>query len=91
MEPLLIIDEIPLNHLWKSNLISELNPSSKCLLISFSIWWISAFIFSLPSFFVSFKFPFKWVIPNSKYYTGEGPSKKDAEQNAAILCLDANL
>ena len=30
-------------------------------------------------------------LPNSKYYTGEGPSKKDAEQNAAILCLDANL
>ena len=24
---------------------------------------------------------------NTKYYIGEGKSKKDAEQNAAILCL----
>ncbi len=28
---------------------------------------------------------------NSKYYIGEGSSKKDAEQKAAILCLDENL
>ena len=26
-------------------------------------------------------------LPNSKYYISEGTSKKDAEQNAAILCL----
>ena len=30
-------------------------------------------------------------LPNSKYYTAEGSSKKDAEQNAAILCLNNNL
>ena len=30
-------------------------------------------------------------IPNSKYYIGVGSSKKDSEQNAAILCLDENL
>ena len=30
-------------------------------------------------------------LPNSKYYIGKGSSKKDAEQNAAILCLDNNL
>ena len=30
-------------------------------------------------------------LPNSKYYIGKGSSKKDAEQNAAILCLDDNL
>jgi len=28
---------------------------------------------------------------NSKYYIGEGSSKKDAEQNAAILCLNNNF
>ena len=26
-------------------------------------------------------------LPNSKFYSAEGNSKKDAEQNAAILCL----
>ena len=30
-------------------------------------------------------------LPNSKYYIGEGMSKKDAEQNAAILCLNNSL
>ena len=30
-------------------------------------------------------------LPNSKYYIGRGSSKKDAEQNAAILCLDEKL
>jgi len=30
-------------------------------------------------------------LPNSKYYTAEGSSKKDAEQNAAMLCLNNNL
>tara|TARA_B100001093_G_scaffold239226_1_gene229139 strand:- start:1730 stop:2392 length:663 start_codon:yes stop_codon:yes gene_type:complete len=29
-------------------------------------------------------------LPNSKYYIGEGASKKDAEQKAAILCFDQN-
>ncbi|MDA9753125.1 ribonuclease III [Candidatus Pelagibacter sp.] len=27
-------------------------------------------------------------LPNSKFYIAEGPSKKDAQQNAAILCLN---
>ena len=30
-------------------------------------------------------------LPNSKYYIGEGQSKKDAEQNAALLCIDEKL
>ena len=30
-------------------------------------------------------------LPNSKFYVGEGSSKKDAEQSAAILCLNNNL
>ena len=30
-------------------------------------------------------------LPNSKFYIGKGSSKKDAEQNAAILCLNNNL
>ena len=30
-------------------------------------------------------------LPNSKYYIGGGSSKKDAEQNAAILCLGEKL
>ena len=30
-------------------------------------------------------------LPNSKFYTAEGNSKKDAEQNAAILCLNNNF
>ena len=29
-------------------------------------------------------------LPNTKYYISEGSSKKEAEQNAAILCLDNN-
>ena len=27
-------------------------------------------------------------LPNSKFYVAQGTSKKDAEQNAAILCLN---
>jgi ribonuclease III len=30
-------------------------------------------------------------LPNSKFYIAEGCSKKDGEQNAAILCLDNNI
>ena len=30
-------------------------------------------------------------LPGSKFYVGQGSSKKSAEQNAAILCLDNNL
>mgnify|MGYP001215479799 FL=1 len=30
-------------------------------------------------------------LPNSKYYIAEGKSKKDAEQNAAIKCLNDNV
>ena len=30
-------------------------------------------------------------LPNSKLYIGIGASKKDAEQNAAILCLSDNI
>ncbi len=30
-------------------------------------------------------------LPNSKYYMGEGSSKKDAEQSAAMICLNNNL
>ena len=30
-------------------------------------------------------------LPGSKFYIGQGSSKKDAEQSAAILCLDNNL
>jgi len=30
-------------------------------------------------------------LPNTKYYIASGSSKKDAEQNAAILCLEKNL
>ena len=30
-------------------------------------------------------------LPGSKYYIGEGSSKKDAEQKAAILCINNNL
>ena len=30
-------------------------------------------------------------LPNSKFYTAIGTSKKDAEQNAAILCLNNSL
>ena len=29
-------------------------------------------------------------LPNSKFYVGQGSSKKDAEQNAAFLCLNNN-
>tara|TARA_B100001063_G_C16750590_1_gene550079 strand:+ start:198 stop:866 length:669 start_codon:yes stop_codon:yes gene_type:complete len=29
-------------------------------------------------------------LPNSKFYVGEGSSKKNAEQNAAVLCLNNN-
>ena len=27
-------------------------------------------------------------LPNTKFYSGQGTSKKDAEQNAAIICLE---
>ena len=30
-------------------------------------------------------------LPNTKYYIASGSSKKDAEQNAAVLCLENNL
>ena len=30
-------------------------------------------------------------LPNTKFYNGEGKSKKEAEQNAALLCLERNL
>ncbi len=30
-------------------------------------------------------------LPNTKFYNGEGKSKKEAEQNAALFCLDKNL
>tara|TARA_Y100000816_G_C26070246_1_gene562855 strand:- start:143 stop:811 length:669 start_codon:yes stop_codon:yes gene_type:complete len=30
-------------------------------------------------------------LPNSKFYVAQGTSKKDAEQNAAILCLNNSL
>ena len=30
-------------------------------------------------------------LPGSRFYTGQGSSKKDAEQNAATLCLKNNL
>ena len=30
-------------------------------------------------------------LPNSKFYAAQGTSKKDAEQNAAILCLNNSL
>ena len=30
-------------------------------------------------------------LPGSKIYIAQGPSKKDAEQNEALLCLDNNL
>jgi len=30
-------------------------------------------------------------LPDTKFYVGQGSSKKDAEQNAAILCLENNL
>ena len=29
-------------------------------------------------------------LPNTKFYIGQGTSKKDAEQNAAIICLENN-
>ena len=29
-------------------------------------------------------------LPNSKFFIAEGASKKDAQQNAAILCLKDN-
>ena len=30
-------------------------------------------------------------LQNTKFYNGEGKSKKEAEQNAALLCLNDNL
>jgi ribonuclease-3 len=30
-------------------------------------------------------------LPDTKFYIGQGSSKKDAEQNAAIICLENNL
>jgi ribonuclease-3 len=30
-------------------------------------------------------------LPNTKFYVGQGSSKKDAEQSAAIICLENNL
>ena len=30
-------------------------------------------------------------LPDTKFYIAEGSSKKDAEQNAAILCIDNSL
>ena len=30
-------------------------------------------------------------LPDTKFYVGQGSSKKDAEQNAAIICLENNL
>ena len=30
-------------------------------------------------------------LPNTKFYNGEGKSKKEAEQSAALLCLNNNL
>jgi ribonuclease-3 len=30
-------------------------------------------------------------LPETKFYIGQGSSKKDAEQNAAIICLENNL
>ena len=30
-------------------------------------------------------------LPDSKLFVGQGSSKKDAEQNAAILCINNNL
>ena len=30
-------------------------------------------------------------LPNTRFYNGEGKSKKDAEQNAALSCLNKNI
>jgi ribonuclease-3 len=30
-------------------------------------------------------------LPNTKFYVGQGSSKKDAEQSAAIICLENNI
>jgi ribonuclease-3 len=30
-------------------------------------------------------------LPDTKFYVGQGSSKKDAEQNAAIICIENNL